>query len=141
MNTIVVYYSYTGFTKKLAEELAGKEGYALLELKDQKRPSTIGAYVAGSLKARRGKPAKLQAFHEDFSAFDKIVIAMPVWAQFPAPAFNNIIAALPAKKKVHIIMTSGSGNSGDTRKNAEAMLNEKDCTLDQFQDVKAPANR
>ncbi|MDL2287891.1 NAD(P)H-dependent oxidoreductase [Oscillospiraceae bacterium OttesenSCG-928-F05] len=137
MKTLIIYYSYTGKTKKLAQHLADKEQTDMIELKDQKRPSTIGAYVAGSLSARRQKQAKLQPFKADFSAYEKIIVAMPVWAGFPAPAFNNIVALLPSGKQVEIIMTSGGGDSGDTQKRVRAMLSEKGCTLAGFQDVKA----
>lgn len=137
MKTLVIFYSYTGKTKHLAQELASKEQADIIEVKYNKRPSIVGAYVAGSLAARRQKPAKLQPFNTDFSAYDSITIAMPIWAGFPAPAFNNISAALPSGKQVQIIMTSGGGDSGNTRTRVEAMLSEKNCVLTHYQDIKA----
>ncbi|MCP1103379.1 VIT1/CCC1 family predicted Fe2+/Mn2+ transporter [Aequitasia blattaphilus] len=135
MKTLIIFYSYTGKTRELAQTLATKESADIIELKDQKRPSTIGAYVVGSLSAMRQKQAKLQPFQADFSAYEKIIIAMPLWAGFPAPAFNNIIPALPSGKQIEIIITSGSGNSGDTQKRVQTMLSEKSCTLVGFRDV------
>lgn len=137
MKTLIIYYSYTEKTKKLAEALAKTEGADIIEVKYQKRPSKVCAYVKGSFAARKQKQADLQPFQADFAAYDKIIIAAPVWAQYPAPAFNNIMAALPGGKKVEIIMTSGSGNSGNTRKLAEAALVEKGCELIGFKDIKA----
>lgn len=137
MKTLVIFYSYTGKTKKLAQDLANKEQADMVEVNYIKRPSTLGAYVAGSLAARRQKSVKLQPLRCDFSAYDKIVIAVPIWAGFPAPPFHNIAAALPGGKQVECIMTSGSGASGDTRKRVEAMLAEKGCELVGFRDVKA----
>lgn len=137
MSTLIIFYSYTGKAKKLAETLAAQKGADILELKDEKRPSVFRAYVAGSLAARKQKQATLLPFHADFAAYEQILIIMPVWAGFPAPAFNNVTAALPAGKKVEIIMTSGGGDSGKVRVLAEATLKEKGCELVGFEDVKA----
>lgn len=137
MKSLVIYYSYTGSTKKLAEDLATKENAHITEVKYVKRPSTLGAYISGSLAARGQKEAKLQEFDSDFSGYEKIIIAMPVWAGFPAPPFNNIMKSLPSGIEVEIIMTSGGGSSGKTKELIEATLKEKGCRLVNFQDVKA----
>lgn len=137
MQTLVIFYSYTGKAKKLAKETADKEQADIIELKYIRRPSVFGAYLMGSMAARQQKQAKLQPYNEDFSSYDKIIIVMPVWAQFPAPAFNNIIDKLPEGKKVEIIMTSGSGNSGSIKEDAKKILSEKKCELVGFRDVKS----
>ena len=47
MNTQVLFYSYNGKTKAIAEELAAKESAVLSEIKDVKRPGKIKTYTAG----------------------------------------------------------------------------------------------
>lgn len=91
MKTIVVYFSYTGKTKELAEKIAAAEEAELLPLTLQKRRGNFLTYTVGSFSARQHKKAKLNLFNTDFSRYDRVIIAMPIWAGNPAPAMNNIL--------------------------------------------------
>jgi flavodoxin len=137
MKTLVIYYSYTGKTKRIAEDLAKKESADLIEVKEKKPRSKFNAYVFGSFAARGQKQAELQPFSSDFSAYDKIIIAMPIWAGYPAPAMNTIISLLPKDKKIELIMTSGSGSSQSTSEKTKALIEAKGCTVIKYEDIKA----
>lgn len=137
MKTLVIYYSYTGKTKKIAEGLAKKESADMIEVKEKKTRSKFSAYVFGSLAARGQKQTALQPFDADFSAYDKIIIAMPIWAGYPAPAMNNIISLLPKGKKIELIMTYGSGNSKSTSEKTKALIEAKGCDIVKYEDIKA----
>ncbi len=137
MKTLVVYYSYTGKTKKIAEGLAKKESADVIEVKEKKTRSKFNAYVFGSLAARGQKQAGLQPFDADFSAYDTIIIAMPIWAGYPAPAMNTIISLLPTGKKIELIMTSGSGNSKSTCEKIKALIKARGCDVVKYEDIKA----
>ena len=108
MKTLIIYYSYTGKTRAIAEELAKKESADIVEVKEKKTRSKFNAYVFGCFAAMRQKKADLEPFNIDFSVYKKIIIAMPIWAGSPAPPFNNIIELLPNDKTIELIMTSGS---------------------------------
>ena len=82
MKELVVFYSFTGKSRQIANALAQKENADIAEIKENKKRSVIGAYVAGSLAARRQKTAELERFNVDFSDYDKITIVMPIWAGF-----------------------------------------------------------
>lgn len=56
--TIVIYYSYTGTTKMLAEEMAEKEQADLQAVEDVNRLGTLGAYTVGIFRALRMKRAR-----------------------------------------------------------------------------------
>jgi len=136
MKTLVIYYSYTGKTKKLAEETAKKENADIIEVKEKKKPSKVKAYVLGSFAARGQKEANLLPYDCDFSAYDKIIIAIPIWAAFPAPPFNNIVKALPSGKDVDLIMTSGSGSSSRTAEQTKKLVEDRGCRVIKYLDVK-----
>ncbi len=136
----VLYYSYTGSTRKLAQDLAraltesGRE-VELFEVKDQKRPAAIKAYTAGCFNARRMHPAKVQPIGANLAVCDAIVLLAPIWWGHPAPPFNNMVAALPQGKKVEVWAVSASGTSAAKEKVA-AGVEKQGCTLGRYRDVK-----
>lgn len=136
MKTLTIYYSYTGKTKKIAESAAKQEAADLIEVREKNTRSKFNAYVFGSLAARRQKQSDLQPFNADFSVYDKIIIAMPIWAGYPAPAMNTIINLLPKGKNVALIMTSGSGSSKGTSEKTKSLIAAKACDVVSYQDVK-----
>lgn len=136
MKTAVIYYSYTGKTRALAEKKAHKANADIIEIKDKKRRSTVEAYVLGSLAARRQKKTDIAEAAADFSSYEKIIVAVPLWAGFPAPAFNNILELLPNGAEIELILTSGSGNSGGSKEKSIALAAAKGIKIVKYQDVK-----
>ncbi|MHB8964187.1 MAG: flavodoxin family protein [Saccharofermentanales bacterium] len=136
MKTVVVFYSLTGKTAEIAKAKARDENADLVELKDRKKLSMFGAYVFGSFKAMKQKKAKLQDFSADFSQYDKVIVAMPVWASMPAPAFNNVVEVLPSDKLVEVILASAGGDSKDASVKIRQALQSKGCTLLKMTDIK-----
>ena len=136
MKTLVIYYSYTGKTKELVGKLAAQNELDILEVKETKRRFAFNAYVFGSLAARGQKQAELQPFDADFSAYDKIILAMPLWAGYPAPAMNNLISLLPSGKDVELLITSGSGNSSGSAEKTKALVAARGCRVTKYEDIK-----
>jgi flavodoxin len=53
MSKLIVYYSYSGHTKAVAESLAAEEAADILEIKDLKRRGKFRAYTAGIIASAR----------------------------------------------------------------------------------------
>lgn len=136
MKTIVMYYSYTGNAKRIAQQMAEKMGAELYEIKEQKRPGTVSAYIFGSFQAMRQKTTPITPLSVDLSAYDKIIFVAPIWAGMPAPAFNSCIALLPAGKEVELHIVSGSGNSN--KEKVIALIERKGCAVSNYIDIKSP---
>lgn len=136
MSSLVLYYSYSGHTRQIAEELASKESADIAEIKDLKRPGTFKAYTAGSFAAIRGKAWEIQPLDADPAKYDKLILLAPIWAGNPAPAFNAVLEKLPAGKDVSLKMVSGGGKSG-CRARLEAIVENKGCALEGYEDIKA----
>lgn len=129
MKTLVIYYSYTGKTCTIALEKAKEVQGDCIRLYDAKKKSKLNVYTAGIYSAKSRKMAQLQTFVVDFTLYDKIIIAMPLWAGFPAPPFNNILPLLPNGKEVEVIITSGSGNSSKSEPFTKDVIQKQGCTL------------
>ncbi len=139
MKQLVIFYSYSNKTREIATELAKRENADIIEVKEVKKRSTINAYVLGSFAAMKQKKANIEAFNTDLSSYDKITIAMPLWAGFPAPAMNNIIDLLPSGKDVEVIITSGSGDSSKSADKTKELINQKRCKVISYKDIKTYA--
>lgn len=135
MKTLVIYYSYTGSSGKLAKRTAAQIGADIFEVVEKRKRGTVNAYVTGSIAAMRKKKTEIEPITVDFNAYDKIYIMAPIWAGKPAPAINNVLESLPSGKEVtfHAVSASGSSRGRDT---VEAMLQARGCKLDAYVDVK-----
>lgn len=136
MKKIVVFYSYTGNTKKLAEAKAKEKQAELLEVGKDIKPSRFMAYVAGSFGALRKKQEKIENITDKLNLYDEIIIMGPIWAGAPAPVVNSILASLPAKKQVSIFLVSGSGKS-KCKDYIESYIHNKSCKLEKYQDMRS----
>lgn len=135
MNTVILYYSYSGNTKKYAQALAERTGAALCEVRDAKRRGTVGTYVMGSFVAMRGAASAIEPLKINLAEYDRIVLAGPIWASSPAPAMNAAVDLLPSGKEVELILLSGSGN-GKSDRIAER-IRAKGCKVLSVEHVKA----
>ena len=136
MKALVIYYSYTGHTKKIAEALAIKESADIVEIKEVKRPGRLKAYSVGCFAAMRGKGWPIQPLGVDPASYDRLILLSPVWAGNPPPFVNAILEQLPEGKTVDIKMVSMSGKS-NCKERLESAINAKGNVLGNLEDIKA----
>lgn len=136
MKIIVIFYSYTGHTRKIAQDMASKENADIYEIKERKLRNKFNAYVFGSFQAMKQKKADIAPINIDLQLYDKIIIMMPIWAGFPAPSINNVIEILPAGKEVEVISISASGSSRCSEKIKNDIQSKVGKTIN-YIDIKA----
>ena len=136
MSNLIIYYSFSGSTKKIAEELARKDSADIYEIKDSKPLGKLKAYTAGIIASIKGKAWLIKPPDIDISKYDKIIMLAPVWANNPPPAFYAMLEYLPSDKPINIKMVSASGKS-NCKDRLESIIKEKGSTLESFEDVKA----
>ncbi|MCL2058957.1 MAG: hypothetical protein FWH01_07850 [Oscillospiraceae bacterium] len=136
MKTLVLFYSYGGTTKAIAQALAVKKSMDIVEILDIKRPAKLKAYTAGIIAVMRNKPWPIQPLNVDLAYYDRLIMLSPVWADNPAPPFIAALALLPPGKKIDIKMVSMSGKS-NCRERLETVINAKGCVLESLEDIKS----
>jgi flavodoxin len=112
MKSLIVYYSYSGNTEKVAdilkEELSKDGSVDIVRLypTDESRNFFVQAF-----RAFKKKRAVLPEAPFDVARYDLICIGTPVWAFAPAPAVNTYIEGLKniRGKDAICFMTYGSG--------------------------------
>jgi len=135
MKTIILFYSFTGKTRTLAEQKARELNADIEEVIEVKKPSMLGAFFGGVFKAVKRKTVKIKPVKADPANYDQIIIMAPVWASHPAPAFNNIAEIIPSGKKVEVIVVSESGRSNS--KGTIDLLTARGCEVVNYSDIKA----
>lgn len=133
MKKLVLFYSYTGSSKRFAEKLAQAEGAELEEVRTLKRPGTVSAYVFGSFGAMRHKKARIHQLTKDPNLYDSLILVMPIWAANPAPAFNSILDQLPAGASFDLYLVSGGGQS--SREKVTAYIEQRGYQLTGYHDI------
>lgn len=115
MKTCIIYHSYSGITKKVAEQLQSACGGDVIEVVPQQKYNTLTAYTVGCMRARNQECDPIVPDVIDVSPYALIVLGTPVWMYKPTPAVNAAVAALQGcgGKKAVIFATCG-GKPGQT---------------------------
>ena len=129
MNTVVLYYTFGGSTKKEAEKLGSELCAPVYRVKEKRNRSLIGSFIPGGFQAMKRKKTKILPLEVDLSAFDRILIGCPVWAACPAPAFNSIVDLLPAGKEVEVFLCSGGNDARPSDEVTKTMIEAKGCKV------------
>ncbi len=114
MKTLVVYYSRSGNTKKIAEEISNKVKCDIEEIIDNKNRKGIIGWLISGRDAHSRKLTTISEINKDPSKYDVIAIGTPIWAGLMAPAVRTYINENKGKfKNVAFFCTCGS--SGDVK--------------------------
>ena len=135
MSDLYMFYSYGGDTQKLAQSLASQSGGELCEIKEVKRRTIFGAFFRGCPAAVKRRPSNIISPDIDFSQYSRVVLMAPVWANYPAPAFNAMAALLPKGTQISVKLLSGSGKSTDASQTKSFLENMGLEVLD-IEDIK-----
>lgn len=136
MKTVIVYYTFGGATGREAERLAATLNAPLCHVAEVRERSLLGAFAAGCFLAMRRRASAIRPLDVNLQEYDRIIIGCPVWAGYPAPAFNAIAALLPKGKEVEVFLCSGGGETEKSREGTRALIEGKGCTLVSYRDVK-----
>ena len=127
MKTLVVYYSRTGLTRKIAALISTKLKVNLDEIIDDKDRSGAIGYMTGGKDAMKKILTKI-SHAEDPREYDLIIIGGPVWAWTICPAVRTYLdqnADALKIKKVAFFATQSSDGADKAFKAMEDILREK----------------
>jgi flavodoxin len=110
MKTNIIYHSYSGITRMVAEKIQKACGGDLVEVRLKQDYSALTAYTIGCYRAMKEECDPIEPAAIDVSESDLVVIGTPVWAFKATPAINAAVAALKGcdGKKGVIFATCGS---------------------------------
>jgi flavodoxin len=115
MKTLVVYYSYEGNCRFVAERIQEACGADVLRLetKDDKKRKGLAKFFWGGRQVFAHIKPELKLYTVDIDAYDLVILGGPVWAASPAPALDSFLARTPVKGKRVAFFVCHGGGKGD----------------------------
>ncbi len=110
----VIFYSYSGITRGVAEGIRNASGCDLVEVRTKTPYSSFSVYTTGVLHSRREACDPIEPAEIDVSGYDLLIIGTPVWAWKPSPAINAAVKALRnCEGRMAVIFSTCSTNPGE----------------------------
>jgi DNA-binding transcriptional ArsR family regulator len=110
----VIFYSFSGITRRVAEGIRNASGCDLIEVKTKTPYTALTAYTKGILHSRKEACDPIEPAEIDVSGYDLIIIGTPVWVSKPAPPANTIVRALKGcEGKMAVVFTTYLNQPGE----------------------------
>ena len=120
MKTLVVYYSRTQNTAKVAKLIKEELNADIEEIKPVKGYGGPIGYARGGVESSRGKTPKLEKTTKDPSDYDLTIIGTPVWAfTMASPVLTYLRENKDKFNDVAFFTTAGSSGMESTLENME----------------------
>ena len=122
MKTLIVYYSRTGITKKVAEYLREKLNCDIEEIIDTKDRSGAFGYIIGGKDAMQKNLTTIKPLTKNVADYEQIIIGTPVWAHTMATAVRTFITENKSNlKNIAVFCTMGSSGMEATLNDTEKL--------------------
>jgi len=118
MKHLVVYYSRTGTTKKVAQALCNFLGSDIEEIAPMRKYSGLFGFFRAGYEATRKKLPNIHEVKNNPSQYDVVILGTPVWGSTLASPLRTYVSKYAEDfKKVSFFLTKGG--EGQTRTFAE----------------------
>lgn len=91
MKTLIVFYSNTGNTSKLARIIADKLEGETLEIKDQRNRNGLIGFLRAGFDAITSNVTIIENFNLELPEYDLVIIGTPIWAGRLTPAIRTFL--------------------------------------------------
>jgi flavodoxin len=126
MKTLLVFYSRTGTTKKLAQEISKNLKCDVEEIFDTKNREGIFGYLKSGRDASLKKFTKIEKTKKNPAKYDLVVIGTPVWVgNMSTPIRTYIYQNRDNFKKIAFFCTFGGSGAEKTFRDMENICNKK----------------
>ena len=124
MKSLVVYYSRTGNTKFVAEEIAAELGSDIEEIVDLKSRGGKLGWFSASRDGSGNRPTNIAETKRNPGDYDLILVGTPVWAWSPSSAIRTYFAKNDLSgKNVALFFTLDNNPRGAIEKTKKLILN------------------
>lgn len=112
MKTLVVYYSRTGTTEKVAKLISEKLKCDIERIDDFKKRNGAFGYLISGKEASMKQIIRIKPLDHDVKDYDLVVIGTPIWAFTMCSPVRALLSKYEFKKVVFFCTMGGSGDVG-----------------------------
>jgi flavodoxin len=109
--TLVVYYSLQGHTRRIARKIAERMSADLFEIELEQPYHTLGVYITGLADIRRGVKPVLKG-DADTGSYDTVFLGAPVWWYTLVPPLRSFLDSHDFSGKTVIPFCCAGGRAG-----------------------------
>jgi len=124
MKTLVVFYSRSGTTKRVAQEVAKALNADIDELIDKKSRKGILGFLRAGYDATRGKTTEIE-FEKDPYDYDLVIVGTPIWNGRVTPAIRTYLLRNREKIKNAAFFSTCAGRPGKCLEQMEELWGKK----------------
>jgi flavodoxin len=130
---LVVCYSRTGNTKKVAEDIAAAINADVEVLIDKKDRSGMMGFLKSGKDASQEKLADIEVVKFDPAKYEMVILGTPIWAGNMAPALRTYITNNKQSfKSISAFTTSGGTKPAKTIEKIETLAGKKSVSTSGF---------
>jgi flavodoxin len=124
-SALVVYYSLSGHTKTLAEQIAREGGWSLARIEDARpRVGKLG-YLRSAMSVLFGAKPGIRYSGPELAAFDLIVLGGPVWVGKMAAPLQTFVAKHQHEFNALALFCAYGGSGADKAMKGLASIGSK----------------
>ncbi len=126
MKSIIIYYSFEGNTKLIAESMQEAVGGDIVQIKMKKEVSTKGIkkFLWGGKKVIFKEKPEIYPDNIDLKDYDLVFIGTPVWAGKFSPAFTTLFSNTQLEGKSIAFFCCYMASEGKTFKELKELLKD-----------------
>ena len=110
---LVVVYSRTGNTERVANEVAAALGADVEKLVDKTNRSGFFGFIYGGRDAMKQRETELEPIKSDVSKYALVILATPIWGGKMTPAIRTYINKNKDKFNTIACFTTAGGDTGE----------------------------
>ncbi len=142
MKTLVVYYSFTGNTRKVAEELAGRLGADLTELIEERPRKGLSGAIRAIFESLRHRASEITPVTAPLRKYDLIILAAPLWAGHIASPMRDFAERYREElSQVSFVITHGGSSVKKAAKELEEFCGQHPLEVMDIQEVQIKKNK
>lgn len=114
MNTLILYFSLNGHTKKFAEKLKSVTDLDTIRITPKSNLQYKGVlkYIIGGFQVKTGYEPSIKKIEYNIHDYNKFIFISPVWAGSYAPAINSVLNKYDFTNKEVILISSCKKSPG-----------------------------
>ncbi len=132
MKALIVYFSRTGRTRKVAEAIASLTGSDLEEIREKRGRGGPLGWLKSGMESTRGTLPNIEPLDNDPASYDLVVIGTPIWASNASSPVRAFVNQYKDRIREAAFFCTGDGNDSDEAfKGLEELLGRKpQATMD-----------